>query len=265
MVYEKIKKYLPYITSVLVVITGIAFIVSAICICSLGGDRPYSREVVGEYLKYLSIPSVITLISIILGVIFPLAGKKVDGVYNPWGKKIILGRLAARLDREKCDSEARERIDAEKRTRKVYTVVLLAIVLACSAASVIYLVAIAEFTKENLNSDIVSALMVVLPTMAVALGCGIIALYRFDVSYSREIELTKALIAGGAVRTEPEAAAASRLTLWYRKNDKRILFGARAIVLTLSVTFVILGVINGGMADVLGKAIRICTECIGLG
>ena len=28
---------------------------------------------------------------------------------------------------------------------------------------------------------------------------------------------------------------------------------------------ILLGILNGGMADVLGKAIRICTECIGLG
>jgi hypothetical protein len=32
-----------------------------------------------------------------------------------------------------------------------------------------------------------------------------------------------------------------------------------------AVALVILGVFNGGMADVLGKAIKICTECIGLG
>jgi hypothetical protein len=29
--------------------------------------------------------------------------------------------------------------------------------------------------------------------------------------------------------------------------------------------FIVLGIVNGGMADVLNKAIKICTECIGLG
>ena len=39
----------------------------------------------------------------------------------------------------------------------------------------------------------------------------------------------------------------------------------RCAVAVIGVAFVVLGVLNGGMEDVLGKAIRICTECIGLG
>ncbi len=33
----------------------------------------------------------------------------------------------------------------------------------------------------------------------------------------------------------------------------------------LAAALIILGVLNGGMRDVLIKAVRICTECIGLG
>lgn len=40
---------------------------------------------------------------------------------------------------------------------------------------------------------------------------------------------------------------------------------AQAILLLISVVLIVLGVINGGMRDVLVKAINICTECIGLG
>lgn len=39
----------------------------------------------------------------------------------------------------------------------------------------------------------------------------------------------------------------------------------RAVVLVVGVTFVVLGVLNGGANDVMIKAINICTECIGLG
>lgn len=39
----------------------------------------------------------------------------------------------------------------------------------------------------------------------------------------------------------------------------------RITLLVIAITFIILGIVNGGMADVLGKAINICTECIGLG
>ena len=40
---------------------------------------------------------------------------------------------------------------------------------------------------------------------------------------------------------------------------------ARIAIIALAVVFIILGVNNGGMEDVVQKAVKICTECIGLG
>lgn len=40
---------------------------------------------------------------------------------------------------------------------------------------------------------------------------------------------------------------------------------SRALVGTVAVVFIIIGIVNGGAEDVLVKAIKICTECIGLG
>ena len=45
----------------------------------------------------------------------------------------------------------------------------------------------------------------------------------------------------------------------------RRIFLARTILLTIAVVFLLLGNANGGRADVLAKAIAICSECIGLG
>ena len=39
----------------------------------------------------------------------------------------------------------------------------------------------------------------------------------------------------------------------------------RVIIAAAAVALIVLGVMNGGMFDVLVKAINICTECIGLG
>ncbi len=39
----------------------------------------------------------------------------------------------------------------------------------------------------------------------------------------------------------------------------------RGVLYLAAVVFVILGILNGGLNDVLVKAIRICSECIGLG
>ncbi|MBQ7378040.1 MAG: hypothetical protein IJW71_06980 [Clostridia bacterium] len=45
----------------------------------------------------------------------------------------------------------------------------------------------------------------------------------------------------------------------------RVLLLVRILILALALTFILLGVFNGGMRDVLQKAIRICSECIGIG
>lgn len=52
---------------------------------------------------------------------------------------------------------------------------------------------------------------------------------------------------------EKEAAAA--------KKTKAV----RLIVLVLAVVFVIAGIFNGSMEDMIIKAVNICTECVGLG
>lgn len=40
---------------------------------------------------------------------------------------------------------------------------------------------------------------------------------------------------------------------------------ARIVVLILALVFIVIGIINGSAQDVFGKAVNICTECIGLG
>ncbi|MBR3247215.1 MAG: thioredoxin [Clostridiales bacterium] len=44
-----------------------------------------------------------------------------------------------------------------------------------------------------------------------------------------------------------------------RKRVIRILLCAAAVI------FIVVGVLNGGARDVLAKAVKICSECIGLG
>ena len=39
----------------------------------------------------------------------------------------------------------------------------------------------------------------------------------------------------------------------------------RGILYLAAAALVILGILNGGLWDVLAKAVKICTECIGLG
>ncbi|MBO4940102.1 MAG: thioredoxin [Clostridia bacterium] len=40
---------------------------------------------------------------------------------------------------------------------------------------------------------------------------------------------------------------------------------SRIALAAVGVVLVVVGIFNGGMADVLEKAVQICTQCIGLG
>jgi len=39
----------------------------------------------------------------------------------------------------------------------------------------------------------------------------------------------------------------------------------RLVIFILAIIFIIIGIFNGSMSDVLIKASKLCTECIGLG
>ena len=48
-------------------------------------------------------------------------------------------------------------------------------------------------------------------------------------------------------------------------SSKYFIWGIRGAFAALGVAFIVVGALNGGMRDVLYKAINICMECIGLG
>ncbi len=49
------------------------------------------------------------------------------------------------------------------------------------------------------------------------------------------------------------------------KTNRKALLYTKLVLVALGLLLVVVGVCTGGMADVLAKAINICTECVGLG
>ena len=87
-----------------------------------------------------------------------------------------------------------------------------------------------------------------------------------------EITLDKNVLSKEAINYAPKNAILAKIYLFIKKvkiffseNETASLWVVRGCIFIIAVTFIVVGVLNGGMADVLGKAIRICTECIGLG
>jgi hypothetical protein len=92
----------------------------------------------------------------------------------------------------------------------------------------------------------------------VATGLCVALVYLEHASLRRELEAVKRIAkVCGMRRTQEEPAPIA-------KNDRVILI-VRIALAVAAVGLMIAGIANGGMADVLAKAINICTECIGLG
>ena len=124
-------------------------------------------------------------------------------------------------------------------------------------ASFVYLVFIADFTVENLNADVMSAFAIALPLCAIGLAVQIPRIYLCELSAKRQLELMK-----GSIKTHgaPKVKKAEKT----EKYTKATLI-TRYAILGAALLLIVLGIFNGGAADVLGKAVKICTECIGLG
>ena len=144
---------------------------------------------------------------------------------------------------------------------------------------------------EGLDHSIVSMIAYVVPWTVLGLACLIVTTVLQGKSMQREADAATALMKEAAAAKAAEAAKAgaeSAKTAEAPSADaesakapsaskaaaplyntspetarKRVII--RRVLLVAAVIFVVLGVQNGSMKDVIVKAIRICTECVGLG
>ena len=103
-------------------------------------------------------------------------------------------------------------------------------------------------SDTNLLQSIVTASGITKDTTVVEIGCGAGTLTRAIAENAKK---------GVVMKTKSPQKTA-------RSNERITLF-SRVAIGVVAVVLIVWGIANGGMADVLGKAINICTQCIGLG
>lgn len=144
---------------------------------------------------------------------------------------------------------------------------------------------------EGLDHSIVSMVAFVVPWTVIGLACLVVTTVLQGRSIQREADAATALMkeaaatkaaqaakagaesaktaeapSAGAESAKAPSASKAAAPLYNTSPEtarRRILI--RRVLLVAAVIFVVLGVQNGSMKDVLVKAIRICTECVGLG
>ena len=257
MANSKYGRILAIATSVFTVLLGILFIICCAHIYFTGGNMPYSRERVGDYLIVLALPSFVTIALALSGIIYSHVNAIKYDSKSPRTQSEILEGFASRFDFDSFDENTKALVLEERKTRKIIAWLTYSISALLFAFVLLYITIIADFTVDNLNSDILSAFAVTLPISAIALAIHIPRAYMMETSAKRELDLLKASIKNHGVPAPAQKNTGA--------SSVSYALIAKCAIVAVSIVLIILGITNGGMADVLEKAVKICTECIGLG
>ena len=243
------------------IIAGICFIAACCTIYYTGvaNDVPqiYTPAIVAEAFSKIAIPVYLCLALIVGGFILQLAlplekSKKMVPEKN---LPLILARLQSKTDLTQCEPGLREDIDAEKRQRRSLCILSAALL---AVGSVIFLVFACNGNNWGGNSTpvMVTAMYLMIGCLSIPLAFTIYTAYFNRKSLEREIALMK----------QANAQASMKAEATQKKPCNRFLMpGIQITMLLVGLALVILGVCNQGTADILNKAVAICTECVGLG
>ena len=256
MTKSKLGRVIAIATTACLILLGIGFIACCAHLYFTGGSTPYSRESIGQYLVILAAPSAILIGLSLWGVIYNSVKGERDDESTKRTHVELLDSFTARYDVGDFDEETRKVIKTERDRRYTFKCIAYAFSALIFALVLVYIVFIANFTIETLNEDVVAALAVALPLSAIALGIHVPRVYLAEGSAKIELDAMKAYIKQHGAPKKVEINEAKKFE--YESIVKYALLG-------ISVVLIVLGIINGGMADVLNKAVKICTECIGLG
>ena len=258
------QKVFQIALSVLTGIVAVQFIIQVWWLFLSGGEHPYTVESVSDHFAMIKGYGAWILLVIVGGVVFPKKTMKPVGAVTT---EKTLEKLRARLP---DDTQTAEMKDLQK-GRKILCWVGFAV---CVIAAVCILVLMlnpayeAAFAGAFFQSHTEAEKLVWVTALSIAaFGCCIAVKYINENSRKQEIALVKTVIAENAKQgikaVQKEKVEKLSPFAWFgTKNGvliSRIALGAIALV------FVVVGIFNGGMADVLEKAVQICTQCIGLG
>ena len=275
-----VRLYFGIFLSLLTVVVGILFITQAVGIFADAGyvQGGYTSETVGTRFIYICAPFFIWIAAIITGfilsVIYPVSPKK-SGASN---NTLALKRLTLKIPQgngEDYDSNLKT-VKRERLLRFITAVTLAAICGACIIISCIYLFNKNNFIGTTNNDAMLNMFKVVGPCLLASLLCAVVAVIVTKFSIKKELNTVKSLISNGKgapVRTDmqnpvdkfADKVREKTVVLTNKKTSFIIRISVVGVLAVLSVTFIILGIFNGGMQAVWLKAKEICTECIGLG
>ena len=263
---DKTVSTLRRVVGIVLSVAALACAASLIIACVAiyrSGNRPFTPDNISRAWNTVAIFVWVFVACIIGGgvlhLLFPLPAKKQKGTAFP---ELRLAKIKARLARKQYSEKLLLPLIKHEAYLKSLRISAVSVCLLCAAYPLIYLNNLDHFTSigDRLNEQIIAAVLPSLCFTAVALG------YCCAVRILSNVSCEHAILYAKAIMLLPAPAAEKKPT---GKQEKGLpsytTFVLRIVLLTLAVAMIVAGVFNGSMNDVLQKAIKICTECIGLG
>ena len=258
---EIARSLLALLLCVLLTATAICFIYSCVSIYKSDADTPFSREIVAEHLENVAPISFITIGLAIAAGIVSLFANEPKSKSIPIKKKTLLSILEKKISPTSASEEYLTVKEKEKKKRRIIITSTAAVSAVFAIVAMIFVLDPSRYTLDDVNSCVAySAVISAIATLLAFSAC-FTASILLDASYGAQLDAAKEELKSHKAASADPISEQSELALQSGHTASLI----RIVILAVSVTFIIIGVFNGGMADVLGKAVRICTECIGLG
>ncbi len=238
------------VISAALIVASVCLIVSAYTIYT-SGDSPYTPESIGAEYAKIAVPLWVAIFAVIAGIILNilLPTPKINSQSNkdPFIKlRILQKRLAAGNETVK--------IKREREFRKLMRFICAILCLASFIPAALLLTWFDHFTVDNLTPALLETVQLLLVGVIIS-GVLLFVLSNIErKSAVREIEQSKIAISS-AEKSDEKAV----------KDNRNKIKIARLVLVGVACALIVIGLMQDGFYDVLQKAIRICTECIGLG
>ncbi len=230
----------------MLIISGLCLIFACLAIYRTGEFTPAA---VSLWFGRICIPIYITLALAAVSFFLPRTPEKAKA---PRQVSRQLARLRSRADLEHTDPQLLQAIDAQLKLRRHGFGEKVIVTSFCIVLALAYWCNPRNFHQSQINASMISASVVLFTCVALP----IVVWLRVDkaalASMEQEIALLKQAPTLPAAPKEPAQDAPSRLPI-------------QAVLVALALALLIFGALTGGTADVLTKAVNICTECVGLG
>lgn len=248
---RRIRRIYGFLLSLSILLAGLCLMGACLGLYD-GGNGEFTREAVAAAFSPIAVPVYLCLALVLLGFLLPGEDSKRKAARQ---NSAILRRLRGKADLSECPEDLWNAILAQQQTRKLHRRITLGLLALTFLIFLGYVLTGDRFLLPDITSSMKQAMLVLLPGLVATFGYGIFAHYRCEKSILAEIELMKQAVKDAPAQTEASTEA----------EPERSTNTLRAAIVLLAVAVLLFGYFTGGTADVLTKAINICTECVGLG